>query len=108
MDIAEAVHRGQREPSGQPHIDHVGRVPLSAPSEAASAAWRPDATFLAHVRTIAATPGPPGRIARAVKRADMEDRMRLPRERATDEGERNGLTLRQSGFEREEPDCAAS
>ncbi len=32
------------------------------------------------MRIIAATPGRAGRIARAVKRADMEDRMRLPRD----------------------------
>jgi len=41
---------------------------------------RDDATFLSHVRIIAATPGGAGRIARAVKRADMEDRMRMPRD----------------------------
>lgn len=41
---------------------------------------RDDATFLSHVRIIAATPGSAGRIARAVKRADMEDRMRMPRD----------------------------
>ena len=41
---------------------------------------RDDATFLSHVRIIAATPGRAGRIARAVKRADMEDRMRMPRD----------------------------
>ena len=41
---------------------------------------RDDATFLSHVRIIAATPGAAGRIARAVKRADMEDRMRMPRD----------------------------
>lgn len=43
---------------------------------------RNDAAFLAHVRVIAAAPGPAGRIARAVKHADMEDRMRLPRDPA--------------------------
>jgi len=41
---------------------------------------RDDATFLSHVRIIAATPGGAGRIARAVKQADMEDRMRMPRD----------------------------
>ena len=41
---------------------------------------RNDATFLSHVRVIAAAPGPAGRIARAVKRADMEDRTRMPRD----------------------------
>lgn len=46
------------------------------------AADRTDAAFLAHVRAIAAAPGPAGRIARAVKRADMEDRMREPRDPA--------------------------
>jgi hypothetical protein len=43
---------------------------------------RNDATFLSHVRAIAAAPGRAGRIARAVKRADMEDRMRMPRDPA--------------------------
>jgi hypothetical protein len=41
---------------------------------------RDDASFLPRVRIIAATLGPAGRIARAVKRADMEDRMRMPRD----------------------------
>ncbi len=117
--IAVAAHRGQTEPSGRPYIDHVGRVAISVPSEAASVAWlhdvlerstvseeslaalglaphertalrllthlsdsgeRDDAMFFAHVRTIAAAPGSAGRIARAVKRADMEDRMQSPRD----------------------------
>ena len=39
-----------------------------------------DESFLSHVRVIALTPGPAGDIARAVKRTDMEDRLRLPRD----------------------------
>ena len=39
-----------------------------------------DHRFLSHVRIIAAAPGGAGRIARAVKHADMEDRMRRPRD----------------------------
>ena len=39
-----------------------------------------DESFLSHVRVIALTPGPAGDIARVVKRADMEDRLRLPRD----------------------------
>ena len=39
-----------------------------------------DESFLSHVRLIALTPGPAGDIARAVKRTDMEDRLRLPRD----------------------------
>ena len=43
---------------------------------------RDDESFLAHVRVIAVTPGPAGDLARLVKRADMEDRLRLPRDPA--------------------------
>jgi hypothetical protein len=39
-----------------------------------------DGSFLSHVPVIALTPGPAGDIARAVKRTDMEDRLRLPRD----------------------------
>ena len=39
-----------------------------------------DRAFLAHVRVIAEAPGRAGRIARAVKRADMADRSRHPRD----------------------------
>ena len=39
-----------------------------------------DEGFLAQVRVIALHPGRPGAIARAVKRADMEDRARHPRD----------------------------
>ena len=39
-----------------------------------------DESFLSHVRVIALTPGPAGDIARVVKRADMEDRLRFPRD----------------------------
>src|SRR5262245_25173897 len=39
-----------------------------------------DEAFLAHVRVIAGARGPSGAIARAVKRADMEDRARHPRD----------------------------
>lgn len=39
-----------------------------------------DGTFLAHVRAIAGAPGRAGRIARAVKRMDMVDRSRTPRD----------------------------
>ena len=39
-----------------------------------------DESFLSHVRVIALTPGPAGDIARVVKRADMEDRLRHPRD----------------------------
>jgi hypothetical protein len=39
-----------------------------------------DESFLSHVRVIAATPGPAGRLARVVTRADMEDRLRHPRD----------------------------
>ena len=41
-----------------------------------------DRSFLSHVRRIARAPGRAGDIARLVKRADMEDRMRLPRDPA--------------------------
>ena len=41
-----------------------------------------DESFLAHVRVIALTPGHAGDIARIVKRADMEDRLRRPRDPA--------------------------
>ncbi len=41
-----------------------------------------DGSFLAHVRAIAGAPGRPGSIARAVKRADMTDRSRNPRDPA--------------------------
>jgi hypothetical protein len=36
--------------------------------------------FIAEVRAIALAPGRPGAIARVVKRADMEDRARHPRD----------------------------
>jgi hypothetical protein len=39
-----------------------------------------DDGFLDHVRAIALAPGRPGRIARAVKRADLDDRLRHPRD----------------------------
>jgi hypothetical protein len=39
-----------------------------------------DRSFLAHVRAIADAPGRAGRIARAVKQADMTDRSRHPRD----------------------------
>jgi len=39
-----------------------------------------DDHFLSHVRSIAAASGAAGEIARAVKRADMEDRFRHPRD----------------------------
>ena len=39
-----------------------------------------DESFLSHVRLIAQAPGPGGDIARAVKRADMEDRLLLLRD----------------------------
>jgi hypothetical protein len=39
-----------------------------------------DESFLSHVRLIALAPGPGGKLARLVKRADMEDRLRLPRD----------------------------
>jgi hypothetical protein len=39
-----------------------------------------DESFLAHVRAIALATGPAGDAARLVKRADMEDRLRLPRD----------------------------
>ena len=38
-----------------------------------------DTRFLSHVSRIATAPGAAGDIARAVKRADMEDRLRHPR-----------------------------
>ncbi|HTI32193.1 MAG TPA: hypothetical protein VL422_00870 [Miltoncostaea sp.] len=41
-----------------------------------------DDRFLAHLRDIAAAPGAAGDIARAVKRADMLDRLRHPRDPA--------------------------
>ena len=43
-----------------------------------------DRAFLAHVRVIAGAPGRAGRIARAVKREDMADRSRHPRDPAGD------------------------
>jgi hypothetical protein len=39
-----------------------------------------DESFLSHVRVIALTAGPEGDLARVVKRADMKDRLRLPRD----------------------------
>lgn len=39
-----------------------------------------DRAFLHHLRTITAAPGTAGDIARAVKRADMQDRLRHPRD----------------------------
>ena len=39
-----------------------------------------DRSFLSHVRLVALAPGPAGDIARVVKRADMEDRLRHPRD----------------------------
>ncbi len=39
-----------------------------------------DDRFLSHLRDISVAPGAAGEIARAVKGADMEDRMRLPRD----------------------------
>ena len=43
-----------------------------------------DRAFLAHVGAIARAPGRAGRIARAVKRADMIDRCRHPRDPRAD------------------------
>ncbi len=39
-----------------------------------------DRRFLQHLRTITTAPGAAGDIARAVKRADMQDRLRHPRD----------------------------
>ena len=39
-----------------------------------------DDRFLSHLRSITLTPGAAGDIARAAQRADMEDRLRFPRD----------------------------
>ena len=50
---------------------------LSRPTES-----RSEASYLAHTDRIARSAGPGGDLARAVRRADLEDRMEHPRRRA--------------------------
>jgi hypothetical protein len=37
--VAEALHQGQRDPGGEPLIDHVRRVAAAVPRDARVAAW---------------------------------------------------------------------
>jgi hypothetical protein len=108
--IAGRVHAGQVDESGEPYIDHVGRVAAGVPLFARSVGWlhdvaggrsvdesvlvaagasleeclalrllsrdegaRSDDAYLEYVRVIALSAGLSGRIARAVKRADLLD-----------------------------------
>ena len=108
--VAERVHARQVDESGEPYINHVGRVAAGVPLFARSVGWlhdvverssvdesvllaagasldeclalrllirdkgvRSDDAYLEHVRVIALSAGVSGRIARAVKRADLLD-----------------------------------
>jgi hypothetical protein len=109
-EIAERAHARQVDESGEPYINHVGRVAAGVPLFARSVGWlhdvverssvdeslllatgasgdeclalrllirdkgaRSDDAYMEHVRVIALSAGVSGRIARAVKRADLRD-----------------------------------
>jgi hypothetical protein len=110
--LAIALHRGQRDASGAPLIDHVRRVAAAVPPDARVVAWlhevlertsvseqallagglssdqlralrlltrhigsRSRAGYLAHIELISRADGTGGGMARAVKRADLADRI---------------------------------